>query len=69
MSGDFSELILAITTTKSRLIQTDLFGNEIDLKVVWVFIGIFPASKLGIGHNEWRRVITDKTMLNEIFAS
>jgi hypothetical protein len=54
--------------TKHRLIQTDLFGNEVELMVVWVFIGIFPASKLGITHNEWRKTITDRAVLNEILT-
>jgi hypothetical protein len=54
--------------TKHRLIQTDLFGNKVELMVVWVFIGIFPASKLGITHNEWRKTITDRAVLNEILT-
>jgi hypothetical protein len=42
------------------------FGNKIDLKGVWVFIGIFQASKLGIDSSEWRKVLTDKGVLKEI---
>ena len=40
VSGDFHELVYSIIETKHRLIQTDLFGNEVELEVVWVFIGI-----------------------------
>jgi hypothetical protein len=66
VSGDFHEILYAVIETKYRLIQTDLLGNEIELKVVWVFIGIFPASKLGIDRNEWRKIIVDRKILNEI---
>jgi len=66
VSGDFQEAIYAIINVQYRIIQTDLFCNIIDLKVVWVFIGIFSASKLGIDHNEWRKVIMDREILNEI---
>ena len=52
--------------TKHQLIQTDLFGNEVELKVVWIFIGLFPANKLGITRNEWRKTITDREVLNKI---
>lgn len=62
--GDFHELILAITKTKMRLIQTDHFGSKIDRRVKWVFIGIFPASTLGIKHKRWRKVITDRKILS-----
>ena len=68
VSGDFHELLYAMIETKHRLIQTNLFGNEVDLEVVWVFIGIFPADKLGITHNEWRKKITDKEILCEILS-
>ena len=68
VSGDFHELLYAMIETKHRLIQTDLFGNEIKVKVVWVFIGIFPADKLGITRNEWRKTITDRAILNEILT-
>jgi len=53
VSGDFHELVYAMVETKHRRIQTDLFGKEVDLNIVWVFIGIFPADKLGITRNEW----------------
>ena len=43
VSGDFHQILYAIIETKHRLIQTDLFGHEVELKVVWVFIGIFSA--------------------------
>jgi hypothetical protein len=66
VSGDFKEAIYAIINAQHRIIQTDLFCNKIDLKVVWVFIGVFSASKLGIDRNEWRKVIIDREILNEI---
>ena len=69
MSGDFHEILSAMIETKYRLIQTNLVGNEIELKVVWVFIGIFPIDKLGITRNEWQKIITDQEILNEILAS
>jgi hypothetical protein len=68
VSGDFHELLYAMIEKKHRLIQTDLFGNEVELTVVWLFIGIFPADKLGITHNEWRKTITDGAILNEILS-
>ena len=68
VSGDFHEILYAMIETRHRLIQTDLFGHEIELKVVWVFIGIFPAEKLGITRNEWRKTITDRQILNEILT-
>jgi len=39
---------------------------EINLEVEWVFIGIFTAKRLGIDYNEWRKIIVDKEILNEI---
>ena len=66
MSGGFQKVVYAMIETEHRLIQTDLFGHEVELKVVWVFIGIFPADKLGITRNEWRKTITDSAILNEI---
>jgi hypothetical protein len=68
VSGDFHEILYAVIETKYRLIQTDLYGNEIELKVVWVFIGIFPADKLGITRNEWRKTITGRAILNDILT-
>lgn len=67
VSGDFHEAIYT-TNIQYKFVQTDLFGNEIDLKVVWVFIGVFPASTLGIDQNEWRKVITDKEVLSGILG-
>jgi len=43
-------------------------GEEVTLNVVWVFIGIFSATKLGITHNEWWKTITDREVLNEILT-
>jgi len=68
VSGELHERLYAIIETKHRLIQTDLFGHEIYLKVVWMFIGIFPADKLGITRNEWWKTITDREILNEILT-
>lgn len=48
-----------IASSHRRLIQIDLSGKEVPLKIVWVFIGFFSAEKLGITHNEWWKVITD----------
>jgi hypothetical protein len=67
ISGDFHKLI--VTTTKSRiLVQVDLHGVEIDLKVEWIFIGIFSAKRLGLDRNEWWKTITDREILNQILA-
>lgn len=68
VSGDFNEIVYTMIETKHHLIQIDLFGYEIELKVVWVFIGIFPILKLGIMHNKWRKTITDRAILNEILT-
>ena len=48
--------------------QTNLMGEDVTVDVVWVFIGIFSAEKLGITRNEWRKTITDKAVLNEILS-
>jgi len=66
VSGDFHKILYTIIGTKHRFIQTDLFGNKLNLKVEWVFIGVFSASKLGIDHNEWWKVIVNKKILYEI---
>ena len=68
MNGDFHKATYAMINVQYRLIQTDLFSHEISLKVVWVFIGIFPALKLGITRNEWRKTIADREVLNEILT-
>ena len=64
VSGDFHEAIYALINIQLRFVQTNLYGDT--LKIEWVFIGIFTASKLGIDHNEWRKVIKDKVILNKI---
>lgn len=67
MSGDLYELLqTSIVSSHRRMIQTDLMGEEIILNVVWVFIGIFSADKLGITRNEWRKTITDRQVLSGI---
>ena len=68
MSGNFHKILYTIIEVKHRFVQTDLIGNEIELEVVWVFIGVFSAEKLGITHNEWRKTITDRAILNEILT-
>ncbi|MHA2428062.1 MAG: rolling circle replication-associated protein [Candidatus Hermodarchaeia archaeon] len=67
VSGDFLEqLKTSIKKPVIRLVQIDLHGVEVRLKVEWIFIGIFPAKKLGIDRNEWWKVITDRGVLSEI---
>jgi len=65
ISGEFHKLIV-IKTKSSILVQVDLQGVEIRLKVEYVFIGIFSAKRLGIDRNEWWKVITDKEVLSDI---
>ena len=66
ISGDFKDLILR--DTKKMIVQLALFGEELSIKLVWIFIGIFSAQKLGINRNEWRKVITDREILNAILS-
>jgi hypothetical protein len=66
VSGDFQEAVYTILKIRYRIIQTDLFGNEVGYRAIWVFIGIFSGLQLGIYLNEWRKVITDKEVLNAI---
>jgi len=68
MLASFHELIVAKTKRSSVLVQIDLQGVEINLKVEGVFIGIFFAKSVGIDQNEWRKTITDKEGLNEILT-
>jgi hypothetical protein len=65
ISGDMQEVIES-SIGHGQMIQTSLMGEEVTINVVWVFIGIFSAEKLGITHNEWRETITDREVLNEI---
>ena len=59
ISGDFHKLI--VTTIKSCiLVQVDLHGVEIRLKVECIFVVILSAERLGIDRNEWWKVITDR---------
>ncbi|MFH0897101.1 MAG: hypothetical protein V1850_03510 [Candidatus Bathyarchaeota archaeon] len=67
ISGDLHE-VMEISITHGQMIQTNLMGEEVTLDVVWVFIGIFSAEKLGITLNEWRKTITDRAILNEILT-
>ena len=67
VSGDLYDVIQA-STGRRRMIQMNLMGEEVALHVVWVFIGIFSAETLRITHNEWRKTITDKTILNKILT-
>jgi hypothetical protein len=67
ISGDFNKLI--VTKTRSNiLVQVDLNGVEIRLKVEYIFVGIFSAKRLGIDRNEWWKVITDIAVLNDILT-
>jgi len=65
ISGDMHELF-EISIGYGQMVQTDLLGKEVALNVVWVFIGIFSADKLGITRNEWWKTIIDRKILNEI---
>lgn len=67
ISGDMQEVI-EVSIAHGQIIQTNLMGKEVIINVVWVFIGIFSAKKLGITLNEWRKTITDREILNEILA-
>jgi hypothetical protein len=50
------------------MVQTNLQGAAIRLRVEWVFIGIFSAERLGIDRDEWWKVITDKEVLRDIMS-
>jgi hypothetical protein len=67
ISGDMQEVI-EISIGHVQMTQTSLMGEEVNVNVVWVFIGIFSAEKLGITLNEWRKTITDRAVLNEILS-
>ena len=60
--------VIIVSITRGQMIQTNLMGEEVTINVVWVFIGIFSAEKLGITRNEWRKTITDRQVLNEILT-
>ena len=62
ISGDMQE-VMEISITHRQMVQTNLMGEEVNINVVWVFIGIFPAKKLGITLNEWSKTITDREVL------
>ena len=67
ISGDMHEL-MEISISHKKMIQTDLMGREVSLNITWVFVGIFSAKRLGITHNEWRKTIRDRSILNEILT-
>ena len=67
ISGDLHE-VMQISIGHGQMNQTNLMGDEVSLNVVWVFIGIFSAEKLGITLNEWRKTITDREILDEILS-
>jgi hypothetical protein len=67
ISGDMQE-VMEISIGHGQMIQTNLMGEKVTINVVWVFIGIFSAEKLGITRNEWRKTITDRAILNEVLA-
>ncbi len=66
VSGDFLESLKNKLKSLyvSRLVQTDLQGAKMSPSVDWIFIDIFPAKRLGIDFDEWRKVITDKEVLS-----
>ena len=74
ISGDFysSYNDMIHEQKRSMIVQTDLAGGIVSLQIVWVKIGekgeLFSAKKLGIDHNEWRKTITDRAVLNEILT-
>jgi len=74
ISGDFycSYTDMIKEQNQSMIVQTDLTGGIISLHVSWVKIGekgeLYSAKKLGITHNEWRKTITDRQILNEILT-
>lgn len=54
VSGDFHDLINDLRNSKgSEAFQIDLMGKRVIEDVVWVFLGIFSASVLGIEDNSW----------------
>jgi len=67
ISGDMHE-VMEISRMHGQMIQANLMGKEVIINVVWVFIGIFSADKLGITRNEWRKTITDREVLSEILS-
>ncbi|MDQ1280582.1 MAG: hypothetical protein QG670_1845, partial [Thermoproteota archaeon] len=67
ISGDMEELI-EVSMGHGQMIQMNLMGEEVDVNLRWVFIGIFSTEKLGITHNKWRKTITDREVLNEILT-
>lgn len=67
VSEILKELMQTFRTSRHlKLIQIDLMGNEVPLKIVWAFIAIFTAEKLGITHNEWWKAITNRDVLRRI---
>jgi hypothetical protein len=67
ISGDLHKLM--VTKTKSHImVQVDLQGVAVSLKVEYIFIGIFSAKRLGIDWNEWWKVITDREVLRDILT-
>jgi len=67
ISGDFHKLIVT-KTRSSILVQVDLQGVEVRIKIEYIFVGIFSAKRLGIDRNEWWKVITDKEVLCDILS-
>lgn len=59
---------MAKTKRSSVLVQIDIQGVAIRIKVEGVFLDIFSAKRLGIDRNEWRKTITDREVLNEILT-
>ena len=70
VSGDLYEFLRMEIKNSSLniLVQTDLQGVAIRLRVEWIFIGIFSAERLGIDRDEWWKVITDRAVLSDILT-
>lgn len=70
VSGKFQEsLKLSIKNINfPRLVQLNLEGVEVNLRVEWIFIGIFSIERLGIDRNEWWKIITDREVLCDILS-
>jgi hypothetical protein len=68
VSGDLYELLQEEIQKSSRgiIVQVDLQGLKVDLRIQWILIGVFSAKRLGIDCNEWRKTITNKKILGEI---
>lgn len=54
VSKGFLDLMKSMRISNSmRSVQLDLFGEKVLEEIVWVFLGIYSASRLGIVDNSW----------------